>query len=45
MHYPKKVSKIRRVRRLGFRATMSTRKGRKMLSNKRRIGRSVDRVN
>lgn len=40
-HYPKKRSKIKRVRKLGFRKRMSTKLGRKMLSRKRRTGRSL----
>lgn len=32
-------SKIRRVRQHGFRARMATKAGRKILSNRRRVGR------
>ncbi|HUW18093.1 MAG TPA: bL34 family ribosomal protein [Sedimentisphaerales bacterium] len=35
-------SKIKRSRKSGFRARMRTSKGRKTLSNKRRVGRSVN---
>ncbi len=42
IHYPKKISKIRRKRRFGFRARMKTRHGRKMLNRRRRIGRSLN---
>ncbi len=44
MHYPHKVSKIKRARKLGFRARMRTKKGRQMLNRKRRAGRSVNSV-
>ncbi|MHC4456267.1 MAG: 50S ribosomal protein L34 [Planctomycetota bacterium] len=37
-------SRIKRVRRSGFRARMRTRSGRKILSNKRKKGRSVNIV-
>jgi len=42
VHYPKRVSRIKRKRSIGFRARMRTRNGRKMLSRKRRAGRSVN---
>ncbi|MHC4075379.1 MAG: 50S ribosomal protein L34 [Planctomycetota bacterium] len=35
-------SKIKKLRKSGFRARMRTKKGRKILSNKRREGRSVN---
>ena len=38
MHYPRKISKIKKIRKQGFRARMSTSKGRKLLSRKRRHG-------
>jgi len=41
MHYPRRVSKIKRVRKLGFRARMRTRAGRKLINRKRREGRRV----
>jgi large subunit ribosomal protein L34 len=44
MHYPHKVSNIKRVRRLGFRARMKTRLGRKMINRKRRMGRRITPV-
>jgi ribosomal protein L34 len=39
MHYPRKISRIKKVRKQGFRARMKTRKGRAMLSRQRRLGR------
>ncbi len=44
MAYPKRWSNIRRKRKLGFRARMSTKQGRKMINRKRRVGRSLDTV-
>ncbi|MCJ7543692.1 MAG: 50S ribosomal protein L34 [Phycisphaerae bacterium] len=44
MHYPHKVSRRKRVRRIGFRARMRTSKGRKMINRKRRVGRRVQVV-
>ncbi len=41
MHYPRRVSKIKRARQFGFRARMRTRLGRKMINRKRRLGRRV----
>jgi ribosomal protein L34 len=41
LHYPRRVSKIKRVRQFGFRARMRTRLGRKMISAKRRLGRRI----
>ena len=41
MHYPRRVSRIKRVRKFGFRARMKTRLGRKMINRKRRLGRRL----
>ncbi len=41
MHYPRRISNIKRVRKLGFRARMKTSKGRKLINRKRRMGRRV----
>lgn len=41
MHYPHKVSKIKRIRKVGFRARMRTTAGRKMINSQRRAGRRV----
>ena len=42
VHYPKRVSRIKRKRAIGFRARMRTRNGRKMMNRKRRAGRSLN---
>ena len=44
MHYPHRISKIKRARKCGFRARMRTRNGRKLISAKRRRGRKVQVV-
>ena len=44
MHYPHKTSKLKRVRKIGFRARMKTKKGRQMINRKRRVGRRVQVV-
>ncbi|MHC4127596.1 MAG: large ribosomal subunit protein bL34 [Planctomycetota bacterium] len=41
MHYPRRISNIKRVRKLGFRARMKTRRGRKLINRKRRLGRAL----
>jgi ribosomal protein L34 len=41
MHYPHKISRIKKIRKVGFRARMSTSKGRKNINSKRRLGRSL----
>jgi ribosomal protein L34 len=41
MHYPHKVSRTKKVRSVGFRSRMSTRKGRKIINRKRRLGRAI----
>jgi large subunit ribosomal protein L34 len=40
-HYEKKKSLVKRTRKWGFRNRMKTRNGRKLLSRKRRVGRSL----
>ena len=42
MHYPRRLSKISRARKIGFRARMRTKGGRKMINRRRRIGRSLN---
>jgi large subunit ribosomal protein L34 len=44
MHYPHKKSNIKRARKIGFRARMKTKKGRQMISRKRRAGRKLNVV-
>jgi ribosomal protein L34 len=44
MHYPHKSSNIKRARKIGFRARMKSKKGRQMISRKRRVGRQVQVV-
>jgi large subunit ribosomal protein L34 len=44
MHYPHRISKIKRARKLGFRARMKTTNGRKMINRKRAAGRKVQVV-
>ena len=44
MHYPHRISKVKRARKLGFRARMRTSKGRKIINRKRRVGRKVQVV-
>ncbi len=41
-HYPKRISRLKRKRAIGFRARMKTRGGRKLLNRKRRYGRSLN---
>ena len=43
MHYPRRVSKIKRARKSGFRARMRTSRGRRLINRKRRRG--VKRIN
>ncbi len=44
MHYPHRISKRKRARKIGFRARMRTTKGRKIINRKRRMGRKVQAV-
>ena len=41
MHYPKRTSNVKRRRKLGFRARMKTRSGRKIINARRRRGRRI----
>lgn len=44
MHYPRRTSKVKRVRTVGFRSRMKTKSGRKIINRQRRIGRRVNVV-
>ena len=44
MHYPHRISKRKRVRKIGFRARMRTKGGRDTINRKRRRGRKVQVV-
>jgi ribosomal protein L34 len=44
MHYPHRISKRKRARKIGFRARMRTSSGRKLINRKRRDGRKVQVV-
>ena len=44
MHYPHRISKVKRARNIGFRARMRTKKGRQMINRKRAAGRKVNVV-
>ncbi len=44
MHYPHKVSKRHRSKKVGFRNRMKTRNGRKTINRKRKVGRRVQVV-
>jgi large subunit ribosomal protein L34 len=44
MHYPRRASNTKRVRKFGFRARMKTKNGRKMINRKRRMGRRLSAV-
>ncbi|MBU0637339.1 MAG: 50S ribosomal protein L34 [Planctomycetes bacterium] len=41
MHYPHRISRIKRKRKFGFRARMRSHNGRKIINRKRRLGRRV----
>jgi large subunit ribosomal protein L34 len=44
MHYPHKISNIKRARKIGFRARMKSTNGRKTINRKRAAGRRVQVV-
>ena len=39
MHYPRRISRTKKLRKQGFRARMRTARGRRMLNRQRRKGR------
>lgn len=41
MHYPRRVSNVKRRRKFGFRARMKTAKGRKIINRRRAAGRAA----
>ncbi|MDP6046566.1 MAG: 50S ribosomal protein L34 [Phycisphaerae bacterium] len=44
MHYPHRISKRKRARKLGFRARMRTVGGRRIINGKRRKGKQAQAV-
>ena len=42
MHYPHRISRLKRKRAIGFRARMKTKGGRKLINRQRRVGRSLN---
>ncbi len=42
MHYPRRISNVKRRRKFGFRARMRTRNGRKIINSRRRNGRKAN---
>ena len=42
MHYPHRISRLKRKRAIGFRARMKSKDGRKMMNRKRAVGRSLN---
>ena len=42
MHYPHRISRLKRKRAIGFRARMKSKHGRKMMNRKRSVGRSLN---
>ncbi|MBK9126487.1 MAG: 50S ribosomal protein L34 [Phycisphaerales bacterium] len=42
MHYPHKLSRIKKKRKHGFLKRMSTKAGRKLINRKRRLGRRLN---
>ncbi|MFP4355252.1 MAG: 50S ribosomal protein L34 [Phycisphaerae bacterium] len=44
MHYPHRISKRKRARKMGFRARMRTRNGRKIINSRRRKGQQAQAI-
>ncbi len=44
MHYPRRNSKVKRVKKVGFRSRMKTKSGRATINRQRRKGRSLNRM-
>ncbi|MEM0983290.1 MAG: 50S ribosomal protein L34 [Planctomycetota bacterium] len=44
VHYNRRLSRIKKKRKSGFRARMKTKSGRKILNKRRRIGRTLTSV-
>lgn len=44
VHYNRRLSKIKKLRKSGFRQRMKTKSGRKILNARRRIGRKLTSV-
>lgn len=44
VHYNRRLSRIKKIRKSGFRARMKTKSGRKIINNRRRIGRKLTSV-
>lgn len=42
IHYPRRTSRIKRKRSIGFRARMKTKSGRKLINRKRAKGRTLN---
>ncbi len=41
MHHPRRTSRLTRIRAVGFRKRMRTKRGRRIMNRKRRAGRKV----
>lgn len=44
VHYNRRLSRIKKKRKSGFRARMKTKSGRKILNRRRRMGRTLTSV-